>query len=100
MERVITDKAGRSITLRHVGVVETLRLYKAVGPKLSLNPAYMGMAEVAASIAALDGIPIPFPDGEASIENILQRLGDEGTDLVSAVIMPRDSAEIVAEAGN
>jgi hypothetical protein len=100
MERVITDKAGRSISLRRVGVVETLRLYKVLGANLSLNPAYMGMAEVAASIEALDGIPIPFPDGEAAVEHILRRLGDDATDLVSAAIMPKDSAAVVAEAGN
>jgi hypothetical protein len=32
MERIISDKAGRSISLRRVGVLETLRLYKALGP--------------------------------------------------------------------
>jgi hypothetical protein len=100
MARVITDKAGRIISLRKVGVVETLRLFKALGPELSLNDAYMAVANVAASVAALDGVPMPFPNGEAAVENILERLGDDGATLVSAAIKPVAPAIVVAEAGN
>ncbi len=100
MERVITDKAGRSISLRKVGVVETLRLFKALGPELSLNEPYMTAASLAASVAALDGVPVPFPNGESAVENILERLGDDGAVAVSAAIKPAEPAAAVAEAGN
>ena len=78
MERIITDKGGRKLSLRRVGVLETLRLYKALGPELSINEAYMGLATIAAAVGILDGVPLPFPNSEASIESLLERLGEDG----------------------
>jgi len=49
MTEIVTDKAGRKIKLRRIGVLETLRLYKALGPELSLNHPYMDIAIVAAN---------------------------------------------------
>jgi hypothetical protein len=100
MERIIADKAGRSITLRRVGVLETLRLYKALGPELSVNEAYMGLATIAASVAVLDGVPMPFPNAEAGIETLLERLGEEGAAAVAAAIAPAALDSVAAQAGN
>lgn len=100
MERIITDKAGRKLSLRNVGVLETLRLYKALGPELSINHAYIGMAIVVASVAILDGVPLPFPNSEAGVENLLQRLGDDGAAAVAAAIKPETLDAVVAQAGN
>jgi hypothetical protein len=100
MDRVITDKAGRTLTLRRVGVLETLRLYKALGPELSVNEAYMGLAMIAASVAVLDGVPLPFPHGEAGVEASLERLGEDGAAAVAAAISPPKLESVVAQAGN
>jgi len=100
MERIITDKSGRTLSLRRVGVLETLRLYKALGPELSMNEAYMGLAVIATSVAVLDGVPMPFPNGEAAIEACLERLGDEGTEAVAAAIVPAPANDVLAQAGN
>lgn len=100
MERVVTDKAGRTLTLRRVGVFETLRLYKALGPELSVNEAYMGLAVIAASVAVVDGVPLPFPNGEAGVEAILERLGEDGAAAVAAAIAPPPIESVVAQAGN
>ncbi|MDE8348937.1 MAG: hypothetical protein POG74_05555 [Acidocella sp.] len=86
--------------LRKIGVLETLRLYKALGPELSVNGAYVATASIAAAAAMIDDVPLPFPSNEAGVELLLERLGDEG---VTAVI--EGSAEPplemkVVEAGN
>jgi hypothetical protein len=100
MERVVTDKTGRRLTLRKFGLLETLRLYKALGPELSTNAAYMGVAQVVSSVAMLDDIPIPFPNGESAIENLIERLGDEAIKAVASAITPAMPELVVADAGN
>jgi hypothetical protein len=100
MERIITDRAGRALSLRRVGVLETLRLYKALGPELSVNEAYMGLATIAASVAVLDGVPMPFPGSEAGVETVLERLGEDGASAVAAAIAPTPLDNVVAHAGN
>jgi hypothetical protein len=100
MERIITDKAGRKFSLRKMGLVETLRLYTALGPELSANDAYMGMATIAASVAILDGVPLPFPNSEAAVENLVERIGRDGAAAVSAAIQPEAEEGVVAQAGN
>jgi hypothetical protein len=100
MERIVTDKSGRSLSLRRVGVLETLRLYKALGPELSVNEAYMGLAVIAGSVAVLDGVPMPFPASEAAVEACLERLGEAGTEAVAAAIVPAPAESVLAQAGN
>jgi predicted metalloprotease with PDZ domain len=100
MERVITDKAGRRITLRKFGVLEMLRLFKAVGPELSVNRPYMGAAIVASSVAMIDDVPVPVPVNEAGVEAVMERLGDDGVAAVSAAIKKPPVEQLVAAAGN
>lgn len=100
MERIITDKGDRKFSLRRVGVVEMLRLYKALGPELSANDAYMGLATIAASVAILDGVPLPFPNNEAGLENLLERLGEDGAAAVAEAIQPETLDAVIAQAGN
>jgi hypothetical protein len=100
MERIISDKAGRALSLRRVGVLETLRLYKALGPELAINEAYMGLAMIAASVAVIDGVPVPFPSGEAGVETCLERLGEDGAEAVALAIAPKPLEAVIAQAGN
>jgi len=97
---VVIDRAGRRLALRRVGVLETLRLYKALGPELSLNEAYVGLAIVAASVAMVDELPLPFPASEAAVEALLERLGDDGAAAVAAAVAPVPMADVVTSAGN
>ena len=46
MGEIVTDRGGRRIELRRVGVLEQLRLFKALGPELSENRAYLGLREL------------------------------------------------------
>ncbi len=94
------DKAGRVIELRRLGVVEQLRLFKVLGPDLAENRAYVGLARVAAAVATVDGVPVPFPAGEAGIESTLDRLGEEGVEAVAAALTHPPVEQVLAEAGN
>lgn len=100
MSEVITDGAGRRITLRDVGVSVQMRLFKMLGPELSVNPAYMHGAMVAAAVAMIDEIPVPFPQSEAAVESVLDKLGIEVIEIVGSIIAgPGDRTEL-AIAGN
>jgi hypothetical protein len=96
----VQDKAGRVIELRRLGVVEQLRLFKVLGPELSENRAYVGLARVAAAVAAVDGVPVLFPVGEAGIEAALERLGEDGVEAVAETLAGPAVEQVLAEAGN
>lgn len=100
MLQSVKDKAGRVIELRRLGVVEQLRLFKLLGPELAENRAYVGLARVAAAVASVDGVPVPFPAGEAGIEAVLERLGDEAVEIVAAALTGPGDGQVLAEAGN
>lgn len=100
MVESVKDKAGRVLELRRVGVLEQLRLFKALGPELSENRAYMGLARVAAAVAMVDGVPLPFPAHEAAVEAALERLGEDGVDTVGQALLANEERDLAAEAGN
>jgi hypothetical protein len=97
---VAIDKAGRRIALRRMGVVEQLRLFKALGPELSLNHPYVDLAMIAGAVAMIDGVPIPFPVNEAGVEGVLERLGHDGVAAVDAALPAASAEQMAAEAGN
>jgi len=100
MAETVTDKAGRKIQLRRIGVLEQLRLYKALGPQLSLNDTYMSLAMTAASAEMIDDVPMPFPANEAGLEALLERLGDEGVAAIEAAAVPVPLSMMANDAGN
>ena len=74
----IIDGKGRSLTLRRLTALDTLRLFKAAGPVLAQNEPWLSMAGLTFSVLEIDGIPVPPPATESQIENLIDRLGDEG----------------------
>ncbi|WP_297490629.1 hypothetical protein [Acidocella sp.] len=96
----LRDRAGRVIELRRLGVVEQLRLFKVLGPELSENRAYVGLARMAAAVAMVDGVPVPFPVNEVGIEAALERLGDDGVEAVGGALAGPAVELVLAEAGN
>ena len=100
MSQNVIDKSGRVLELRRFGVLEQLRLFKSLGAELSENRAYMGLARIAASVSMIDGVPMMFPSHEAAVEAILERLGEDGVDVVSAVLVEETEQKMADEAGN
>ncbi len=83
---VIRDGRGRELVLRRLNALEKLRLFKAAGPKLAENEPWLGMAALACSVAAIDGVPVPLPAGEGQIESLVERLGDDGLEAVARAL--------------
>lgn len=97
---IVTDNDGRKIQLRRVGVLETMRLFKALGSELSENRSYVNLAIVAASVDGIDDVPIPFPVNVAGVEAIISRIGDENINKIANEIRAQASDTVVTDAGN
>ncbi len=80
---VIQDQTGRRIGVRTLGPVDTLRLYKAAGPTLSENNAWLQFAALAIAVSDIDGVPVPPPTTEGQIESIISRLGEAGINAIA-----------------
>jgi len=100
MTEIVTDKNGRKIQLRRVGVLEQLRLFKMLGPGLSENVPYMRGAYIGAAVAMIDDVPVPFPASEAALEAVLEKIGLETMPFIAKAMLQRSDAELATEAGN
>ncbi len=89
----VTDGDGRSLVVRRLSALDKLRLFKAVGPHLAQNAPYLGMATLALSVCAIDGVPMPPPVTEAQIEGLVSRLGDAGIAAVAAALRQTEAPE-------
>jgi hypothetical protein len=98
----VTDAQGRLLQLRRLTALDKLRLFKAAGPVLSLNRSWLGMAVLAASVTAIDDVPVPAPGNEQQIEALVARLGDAGIAAVGEALaeMQPTATEVAATAGN
>ena len=83
---VAHDQQGRELVVKRLTALDRLRLFKALGPVLTQNNAYLGMATLAASVVSVDTVPVPFPVTEAQVEALVGRLGDPGISAVAAVL--------------
>jgi hypothetical protein len=95
-----TDTHGRRLALRRLTALDKLRLFKAAGPILSQNQPWLGMAVLAASVAAIDDVPVPPPTTEAQIEGLVARLGDAGISAVAGALAAPVAHDAAAIAGN
>jgi hypothetical protein len=93
---VVRDADGRELVLRRMTALDRLRLFKAIGPVLSQNNLYLGMATLAASVTSIDTVPVPAPVTEGQIEALVARLGDTGIAAVAGAF----SAEAHPEMGS
>lgn len=84
----VVDARGRLLGLRRLSVLDRLRLYEAAGAELSRNDRWLGLAVLAASVAAIDGVPVPIPASKAGIEAAVQRLDEAGLAAVAAGLVP------------
>lgn len=94
------DSTGRKLTLKQLGAVDRLRIFKAIGGALAANPPYLGLAMLAFSVTEIDGVPVPPPCNEAQLEGLVQRLGDCGLDAVADALDAQDKAAPECDAGN
>ncbi len=102
MAPTAVDQLGRKLALRRLSALDKLRLYKAAGPVLAHNQPWLGVALLAASVAAIDDVPVPQPGTEQQIEALVGRLGEAGLAAVGAAVaeLTPTLAEVAASAGN
>jgi len=92
------DAEGRVLALRRLNALDKLRLFKAAGPVLAHNQPWLGLAILAASVTAIDDVPVPPPSTEAHIEALVARLGDHGLNAIAAALQPAEMHGIDAGA--
>ena len=95
----VIDARGRVLQLRKLSVLDRLRLFEAAGAELSRNDRWLGLAVLAASVGAIDGVPVPLPASKAGIEASVQRLDEAGLAAVAAGLQPEPAFDR-ALAGN
>jgi hypothetical protein len=86
--------------LRRLTALDKLRLFKAAGAQLAQNQPWLGMALLAASVAAIDDVPVPPPINEGLIEALVSRLGDDGIAAVAEALAPDTAPLDVSAAKN
>lgn len=91
---------GRVVELRAMGALERLRLFKAAGPDLAKNDAWLSMAYVACAAAAIDGVPLPFPVNELQIEALVGRLGEVTMDEIALALSADSETLELNQLGN
>ena len=98
---VLLAGPGPKIMVRLMTPVEQFRFKKVIG-KFMDNPGFMMDAAMAASVRSVDGAPMPFPQSEANVEFILEKLGFDGWAKVQDhfVEISKDRAEDVDAAKN
>lgn len=99
----VIDNLGRKITVRRLNALDRLRLFKAAGPTLSQNQAWLGVAALAVSVTSVDDVPFPIPTNEHQIEAAVGRLGDHGITAVADILAPdfeMDAERVTESAGN
>lgn len=93
----INDIKGRVLTLRKLGVVDQVKLLRAIGPDQSDNQPYYRMVLCAAAVSAIDGHPVPMPTNERQIDAAVERVGDAGFAAIMAH-MKREADELASAA--
>jgi hypothetical protein len=94
--RDITDASGRILTIRRPTTLDRLHLFKAVGPALSANERYLGLAMLAFAVMAVDGVPLPRPTSEAQIDAAVDRIGDDGIRAVADTLNTSGDEDLAA----
>ena len=97
------DALGRTWTVRKMSALDRLRLFKVLGD-LAENRMYMGTCALAACVTACDGESVGALTSVLKLEALVDRLGDEGLEVVGKAISEHFGAksddEVVESAKN
>ena len=78
----VTDKLGRTITLKKPGILAQYRLVEVAGDSAS-NETYMRMILPLIYVTEIDGDPITQPVNKKQLEALIQRLDEHGIEAVN-----------------
>lgn len=74
----VTSKDGRRLTVRSLTPRKRMNVFAAIGPELSANQSYWGVAMLAVAVISIDGESVTTPNTRREIEALVDRLGDDG----------------------
>lgn len=77
----VTDKMGRSITLKKPGILAQYRIVEVAGESAK-NDVYMRMILPLIYVTEIDGDPITQPANKMQLEALIQRLDEHGVEAV------------------
>ena len=83
----VQDANGRDLGVRKINTLDRMRLLELVGPDLSNNDRYIGLAMLAYAVTSIGGDPILRPTSKAQLEAVVQRLDDDGFNAVSKAVV-------------
>lgn len=82
----VTDSMQRRIEFRRPSALDTLRLFKAAGPELAQNEAWLSMASLAFTVTSINDVPVPQPANEGQIEGLVVKLGHAGITAIAEAL--------------
>lgn len=74
----VQDSLGRIIKVKKIGAGDRMRLMRHLGGELADNGPYLGHCMLAAGVREIDGEPIPFTTNPRHLEDLVDRLEDDG----------------------
>ena len=89
----VVDELGRTITVRKLGPLDRMRLFRVVGAEASENGQYMGLAALAACVTAIDGVQKSFPLNQIQLDSMVQSLEDEGFNAIVRAMLAMNPAK-------
>jgi uncharacterized protein YidB (DUF937 family) len=89
----VTDARGRTLEVRRLGRRETMRLMRMWGTASNVE-TWLGNGLVAASVKAVDGVPVPLPVTVDQVEALADKLDDAGLRAVADWIAAQPAADL------
>lgn len=88
----ITIPDGRVFKLKEVDPGDMLDLIEAAGSAMNgqAASAWLGYAQMIATVSEIDDVPVPFPGSKAEVKNLARRIGNAGIVALQKAIMPEE----------
>lgn len=78
----VTDARGRSLEVKRLSRRETMRLMRQWGQASNIE-TWLGNSLLAACVRGIDGVPVPMPNTVDQVENLADKLDDDGLSAVA-----------------
>lgn len=76
-DTTVKTPLGKSMVMRKLSFLDQTRLIRALGSQGTENGALYNIVETLFMIRSVNGVPVPMPTDEASIDRTIARLGDD-----------------------
>jgi hypothetical protein len=77
------DKRGRTFTIRPLEALDRMRMFKILGPDLSVNQMGLAYATLSWCVTAIDNVPEGAPATYKELEAKIALIGDDGLEAIA-----------------